>query len=118
MELQQILYNFIISNRIEILLVLIILWMTIRIYNKRKRKLKKFRRRKDIKKNFYNTGFRIIFTAFDILKFKLRLGDYCDKTGIRYNYLIAFKFFKWEYIRLKTQNQDGIIKKRKITFRS
>lgn len=72
--------------------------------------------RKKKKKMFYNTGFKIIFSAWDRLKFKIRLADYDDKTGVRYNYLIAFKIFCWDFYRIKYTDQEGNTYKRKLRF--
>jgi len=60
------------------------------------------------KKLFYNTGFKLIFSAWDRLKFKIRLADYCDVDGIRYCYLIAIKIFIWEekYIKGKVDLEE------------
>ena len=68
------------------------------------------------KKLFYNTGFKLIFSAWDRLKFKIRLADYCDVDGIRYCYLIAIKIFIWEFYRVKFIDQKGKVYKRKSRF--
>jgi len=70
------------------------------------------------KKLFYNTGFRFEICFYDRVKFKIRLNDFCDKKGIKYKYLIQFKFFKFEVIRTKFIDQQGKIYKRRVHFRS
>ena len=35
------------------------------------------------KKLFYSTGMKINISLWDIIKFKLRLGDYDDTHGVR-----------------------------------
>lgn len=69
------------------------------------------------RKKFYNTGIRIIFSFFDIFKFKLRLSDYDDTKGVHYNYLFSFKIFGFERYREKYTDQKGQVYKRKIKFR-
>jgi len=68
------------------------------------------------KKMFYNTGFKLTFSAWDRLKFKIRFADYDDIKGIRYNYLIAFKIFCWEFYRVMYIDQKGRVYKRKLRF--
>jgi hypothetical protein len=68
------------------------------------------------KKLFYNTGFKIIFSAWDRIKFKLRLADFDDKVGIRYIYLIELKIFGFDFYRIKYIDQKGKIYKRKLRF--
>lgn len=67
-------------------------------------------------KLFYSTGIKIIFSWFDIIKFKLRLADYDDTYGIRYSYLISLKIFNLEFFRIKYRDQKGKIYFRKVNF--
>jgi hypothetical protein len=105
-------YNFIINfvaNNIEYfkyaLLIICILFLSLRIcFKKRNKKL------------FYNTGFKLIFSAWDRIKLKIRLGDYDDTKGIRYCYFIAIKLFAWEFYRVKYIDQKGKIYKRNLRF--
>lgn len=73
-------------------------------------------KRKKRKKLFYSTGFKLICSAWDRLKFKIRLADYDDTKGIRYSYLISFKVFCWEFYRVKYTDQKGKVYKRKLRF--
>jgi hypothetical protein len=68
------------------------------------------------KKLFYNTGFKLIFSAWDKLKFKLRLADFDDTKGIRYIYLFEVKIFGFDFYRLKYIDQKGKIYKRNLRF--
>ena len=98
--------NFIESRYVGVLsafLFCISLWAIIRILSKRK-------------KLFYNTGFKLIFSAWDRLKFKIRLADYDDKLGVRYIYLFEIKIFCFDFFRLKYIDQTGKIYKRKLRF--
>lgn len=69
-----------------------------------------------MKKLFYNTGFKLIFSAWDRIKLKIRLFDYDDVKGIRYSYLIAIKVFDFEFYRVKYIDQKGKVYKRKLRF--
>jgi hypothetical protein len=88
------------------LLFFCVLFLALRLSRKKKKK----------KKMFYNTGFKLIFSHRDKIKFKIRLGDYDDTIGIRYNYLIAFKLFCWDFYRMKYTDQKGKVYKRKMRF--
>lgn len=115
------LYNYAINNEKESIIILTIVWMLLRIHRKIKRKLKKkkFKKAKLANsKQFYNTGFRCEFTYRDIIKFKLKFSDYCDKKGIRYYYFFNIKLLGLEFLRTKYIDQKGAIYKRKVTFRS
>lgn len=79
------------------------------------RKKKKFVK---IKNSFYNTGFKFIYSAWDVVKLKIRLGDYCDKAGIRYCYLFQFKLFNFEMCKVKYIDGNGKIYRRNINYRS
>ena len=68
------------------------------------------------KKLFYSTGFKSIFSAWDILKVKIRLWDYDDINGIRYSYLFAIKIFDFEYYIEKYVDQKGVTHNRKLRF--
>lgn len=120
-EISNLVYNYAINNEKETILLLVILWMVLRIYNKRKRKLKKkkFKKVRLAKsKAFYNTGFKCEFCFWDIIKFKLRLADYCEVRGVRYCYLFNIKLLGLEFLRAKYIDQKGQVYKRKVTFRS
>ena len=78
--------------------------------------LLKPKRKKKKKKLFYNTGFKFIFSAWDRIKFKVRLGDYDDYVGIRYIYLFEIKIFGFDFFRIKYIDQKKKIHKRKIRF--
>ena len=101
--------NFIESN-LEYLKYILLgfcsLFLILRLSNKKRRN----------KKLFYSTGFKLIFSYKDRLKFKFRFGDYDDTLGIRYNYLVAFKIFCWEFYRVKYADQKGKVYKRKLRF--
>lgn len=68
------------------------------------------------KKLFYNTGFKIIASAWDRCKLKIRLGDFDDKYGVRYIYLFEIKIFGFDFYRIKYIDQNGKVFKRKIRF--
>ena len=91
------------------LLFLFSSWLLLRIIRRQKRV-------KVNKKLFFNTGFKISFSAWDRIKFKLRLGDFDDTHGVRYIYLISIKIFGFEFFRTKYFNQEGKVYKRTIKF--
>lgn len=68
-------------------------------------------------KMFYNTGFKFSISFWDVIKFKLRLADFDDTHGVRYQYLYAIKIFGWEIFRTKYTDQKGKVYKRKINFK-
>lgn len=101
--------NFVESNLEYIkytLLVFCILFLVLRLGGKKNKKVKLF----------YSTGFKFTFSAWDRLKFKIRLADYDDTKGIRYSYLVSFKIACWEFYRVKFIDQKGKIYKRKLRF--
>jgi len=105
----------------EIISSLLILWMLLRIYGKRKIKLKrkKYKNKKLANsKRFYNTGFKFKLSLWDVVKFKIRLSDYSTEKGVRYSYLFNVKLFGLEILRTKYTDQEGQIYKRRVTFRS
>lgn len=113
--------EYVLTHKKETLLVLFVLWLFVRLYDRRKRRLKKkkYRNKKLAESNkFYGTGFRCELCLWDVVKFKVRLADYCDKKGVRYNYLFNIKLFKWESLRTKVTDHNGFVTKRRITFRS
>jgi hypothetical protein len=103
------------SNVELIILILGILLVCTIIKRKSKKKFKKTKYKK-IKKGYYSVGVKCSYSIFDVLKFKLRLCDYCDKQGIRFNYYLAVKFFNLEFCRMKYTDQKGHVSKRKIRF--
>jgi len=114
-------YNFIYTYHKETILALLILWLIIRLYDKRKRRLKrkKYRNKKLANTNtYYNTGFRFELNFKDFVKIKIRMADYCDKKAIRYNYLFDIKFGNFEFLKTKITDQKGHVIKRNVTFRS
>ena len=119
-ELYNYLYPLVLEHRILFSVIgLLILYLYIKSRRPkvlRKRKYKKARLTS--KKSYYNTGFKCELCLWDIIKFKIRLGDYCDKKGIRYSYLFNIKLFGVEFLRMKYIDQKGQVFKRKITFRS
>ena len=68
------------------------------------------------KKLFYSTGIKIIFSWYDIIKFKLRIVDYDDTIGLYYYYLIGIKVFDKEFFRAKYRNSKGKIYRSKISL--
>ena len=68
------------------------------------------------RKLLYSTGVKIIFSWYDVLKFKLRLADYDDTYGVRYSYFIGIKVFNFEFVRMRYRDSKGKICKRKINF--
>lgn len=120
MELYNYLHNIILANKsLAIILGLLILYLYIKSRKPKRLRKKKFKKAKFAKKKrFYNTGIKCEFCFYDIIKFKLRLADYCDKKGVRYCYLFNIKLLFIEFLRMKYIDQKGQVYKRKITFRS
>lgn len=69
------------------------------------------------KKYFYRTGFKYLFSFFDIFKFKVRIFDYDDSRGIFYYYFWHVKIFWIELARMKYRMGKGLIKYRKMNWR-
>lgn len=119
-ELYNYLYNIILENKpLFIIVGLVILYLYIK--SRRPKILSKKRYKKSKlagMKKYYNTGFKCEFCFYDIIKFKLRLSDYCTNKGVRYSYLFNIKLFGVEFLRAKYIDQKGQVFKRKITFRS
>jgi hypothetical protein len=107
--------NNIMSN-VEVLTVSLFLLLVFKIIKRKSKKKFKKTKYKKIKRGFYSVGFKCSYSIFDIIKFKLRLCDYCDKQGIRFNYYLAIKFFNLEFCRMKYTDQKGKVLKRKIRF--
>lgn len=114
-------YNYIntINNNImsnyELIFIILVILLVLVSSKKKHKNLKRSKNRKS-KPGFYNTGYKCSFSLRDIIKFKLRLNDYCDSHGVRYNYLIAIKIFNFEFCRMKYRDQKGHIYKRNIRF--
>lgn len=64
----------------------------------------------------HRTGFKIMFSLWDYIKFKLRLFDWDDTKGLYYVYLFSVKIFFIEFARMRYV-LDGKIYKRKINYR-
>ncbi len=119
-ELYNYLYPLVLEHKILFSIIgLLIVYLYIKSKKPKRLRKKKFKKAKFAKKKrFYNTGFKCELCFYDIIKFKLRLADYCDSQGIRYCYLISIKFFNFEVRRMKYIDQKGQVYKRKIKFGS
>lgn len=99
------------------LLFLFLVIVVFKIFTKKKKlKRSKYRNKRLAAKKtkYYNTGFNAGLCLWDYFKFRIRLGDYCDKKGCRYQYYFLFKLFNFEIIRMKYTDQKGQVFKRKI----
>ena len=116
------LYNYLYTLDYKILfsiIGLLIVYLYIKSKKPKRLRKKKFKKAKFAKKKrFYNTGFKCELCFYDIIKFKLRLADYCEKKGVRYSYLFNIKLFGLELLRAKYIDQNGGVFKRNVTFRS
>jgi len=119
-ELYNYLYPLVLENKYLFSIIgLLIIYLYIKSRRPKVLKRKRFKKAKLAKKKkFYNTGIKCEFCFYDIIKFKLRLADYCDKQGVRYCYLFNIKLFGLELLRTKYIDQKGQVYKRKVTFRS
>lgn len=87
-----------------------------RILKKKKSKKLKKPNYKMVPKGFFSTGINFSFSIYDVVKFKIRFNDYCDKKGVNYISYFSFKLFNFERCSTKYMTQSGRVIRRRIKF--
>ena len=63
-------------------------------------------------KEEFQTGFKIILSIFDRIKFKFRWHDFDDTFGYYYYYYLSFKIFNFERVYSKHKHRGKVSKVR------